>query len=292
VQGGLRAANETHTPDGVHLSPRLNASWFVTPRTTLRAAWGLYHQPQSLHELPVEDGISEFAPAQRSEHRVLAVDHLFGGGVQARLELYDKAMTSLRPRYENAFDSLLLFPELRADRVIIAPQSSNARGAELLVRTDAAARLSGWISYTLSEVTDRIDGIDVPRSWDQRHAATFSVNYRPGSVWNFNVAGTFHSGWPTTPVNAQLVDGRVVSARGSRGTVRLPSYHRADFRVSRSSGPLSLFVEVLNILDHTNVTRIDGFDFNVDLGSGTVTPVPRKESVLGMLPSFGVTWRF
>ena len=26
--------------------------------------------------------------------------------------------------------------------------------------------------------------------------------------------------------------------------------------------------------------------------SGVVTPLPRKESVLGLLPSFGVTWRF
>lgn len=292
VEAGLRAASETYTPDGVNVSPRLNASWMMTPRTSVRAAWGVFHQPQSLHELQVEDGVSEFSAAQQSEHRVVSVDHLFGRGVQARLDLYHKSMTHLRPRYENAFDTLLLFPELRADRITITPQSGEARGAELLVRTDAAARLSGWISYTLAKATDRIDGVDVPRSWDQRHAVSCSLNYRPGAVWNFNVAGTFHSGWPTTPVDAQLVGGRIVSSRGARGAARLPAYHRVDFRVSRSAGPLSLFVEVLNILNHSNVTRIDGFDFAVDAVSGAVTPLPRKESVLGMLPSFGVTWRF
>jgi hypothetical protein len=199
-------------------------------------------------------------------------------------------MTRLRPRYENVFDTLLIFPELRADRMRIAPDRGSARGAELLVRTDPAARWSGWISGTLARATDEIDGVEVPRSWDQRHAMTFSINHRR-SVWNVNVAGTYHSGWPTTPITARLVDGRVVSEPGPRGGARLPAYHRVDVRVSRSAGPLSLFLEVLNVLDHTNVTRIDGFDFNV-AADGAVTPLAREESVLGILPSFGVTWRF
>jgi hypothetical protein len=290
VEAGIRAASESYTPDGVNVGPRLSASWMLSPRTSVRAAWGLFHQPQSMHELQVEDGVSEFAPSQRAEHRVAGVEHLFGNRVQARLELYDKTLTRLRPRYENVFDTLLLFPELRADRLRIAPERGRARGAELLVRTDPEARWSGWISATLADVHDEIEGVAVPRSWDQREALTFSVNHRR-TLWNVNVAGTYHSGWPTTPVSARLVEGRIVSAPGPRGAVRLPAYHRVDVRVSRSSGPLSLFLEVLNVLDHTNVTRIDGFDFTI-APDGTVTPLARQESILGILPSFGVTWRF
>jgi hypothetical protein len=291
IEAGLRAASESYTPDGVNVSPRLNASWMVTPRTSVRAAWGLFHQPQALYELQVEDNVSAFEPAQRSEHRVVGVEHLFRGRVQARLELYDKQLTRLRPRYENVFDTLLLFPELRADRVRIAPERGFARGAELLVRSNPAAALSGWISYTLSEAEDEIEGMEVPRAWDQRHALTFSTNYRPGAAWNFNLAGTFHSGWPTTPVWGRLVDGRLVSRPGQPGAARLSPYHRLDVRVSRAAGPLSIFVEVLNVLDHTNVTRIDGFDFAIS-PNGSVTTRAREESVLGILPSFGVTWRF
>jgi TonB dependent receptor/TonB-dependent Receptor Plug Domain len=290
VEAGVRAASESHTPDGVNVSPRLNASWMVTPRTSVRAAWGLFHQPQALHELQVEDNVSHFEPAQRAEHRVVGIEHLFRGRVQARLELYDKQLTRLRPRYENVFDTLLLFPELRADRVRIAPDHGYARGAELLVRSDPSVPLSGWISYTLAKTVDEIDGVEVPRGWDQRHAVTFSTNWRR-AAWNFNLAGTFHSGWPTTPVSGRIVDGRLVSEPGQPGTARLSPYHRFDFRVSRSAGPLSIFVEVLNVLDHTNVTRIDGFDFAVS-PDGSVTTFAREESVLGILPSFGVTWRF
>jgi hypothetical protein len=50
------------------------------------------------------------------------------------------------------------------------PKRGHARGAELLVRWDAARPLSGWLSYPLAHVTDRLDGRDVPSDWDQRQA--------------------------------------------------------------------------------------------------------------------------
>lgn len=90
VEAGLRAGSESYTPDGVHVSPRLNAAWMLAPRTYVRAAWGLFHQPQAIYELQVEDGSTAYQPAQRSEHRVLGVEHSFGNGFDARLELYER----------------------------------------------------------------------------------------------------------------------------------------------------------------------------------------------------------
>jgi outer membrane cobalamin receptor len=291
VEAGLRAGAESYTPDGVHLSPRLNAAWAVTPSTSLRAAWGFFHQPQAIYELQVEDGVTGYQPAQRAEHRVLGVEHRFPRGIESRLELYDKQLTHLRPRYENLYDHLLLFPELRADRIRIAPERGQARGAELLVRTDAAAPLSGWISYTLARATDTIDGRDVPRSWDQRHAMTFSANYRRGANWNFNLAGTWHSGWPTTPLVARVEGNQLLTELGPRNSARLPDYERVDIRVSRTVGAFAFFVELFNVLAHENVTRVNTFEFTQS-ASGDVTAQPVTESVLGIVPSFGVTWRF
>src|SRR4051794_7993440 len=291
VEAGLRAGSESYTPDGVHVSPRLNGAWTLSPRTSVRAAWGVFHQPQAIHELQVEDGVTEYQPAQRAEHRVLGVEHSFRRGIEARLELYDKTLTHLRPRYGNLYDRLLLFPELRADRIRIAPESGHARGAELLVRSDAAQPLSGWISYTLARVTDHVDGRDVPRDWDQPHAMTFSVNYRRGATWNFNLAGTWHSGWPTTPLLARVEGTQIVTELGPRASTRLPDYQRLDFRASRTAGAFSFFVELFNVLGHDNVTRVNTFEFRQD-ANGAVTASPVTESVIGVLPSFGVTWRF
>ena len=195
----------------------------------------------------------------------------------------------------NLYDHLLVFPELRADRICIAPESGHARGAELLVRSDAAQPLSAWISYTLARVTDRVtDGVkgrDVPRDWDQRHALTFSVNYQRGPKWNFNLAGTWHSGWPTTPVLAHVEGTRIFTELGPRASARLPDYQRLDFRASRTAGAFSFFVELFNLLGHENVTRVNTFTFRQD-AAGDITAIPVTESVIGILPSFGVTWRF
>jgi hypothetical protein len=290
IEAGLRAGSESYTPDGVHLGPRLNIAWTPEPRTSVRAAWGVFHQPQEIQELQVEDGVTGYQPAQRSEHRVLGMEHSFAR-FDARLELYDKQLTHLRPRYLNLYDHLLLFPELRADRIRVAPENGRARGAELLVRSDAAKPLSAWISYTLARVTDTIEGREVPRDWDQRHAMTFSVNYRRGARWNFNLAGTWHSGWPTTPVLARVEDTQLRTELGPRNSTRLPEYQRLDFRASRTAGSFSFFVELFNLLGHANVTRVNTFEFQQS-ANGQVTAIPVTESVIGILPSFGVTWRF
>lgn len=287
---GLRVESETHTPDGAHLSPRVNVSWFAGGRTVLRAAWGRFQQPEAIYELPVEDGVTKFEAAEQSEHRVLGLEQRFGRAVSVRAELYGKSFSHLRPRFENLYDGLVIFPELHADRVRIAPERGSARGAEVLARYDGGGTMSGWISYGRARATDRLDGVDVPRAWDQRDSASFSVNCRR-ERWNFNVAGTWHTGWPTTPIVARLQNGRIVSELGQLNSERLPTYRRVDFRVSRSSGSLGLFLELFNVLDHKNAHRVESFTFDVQ-PDGEVRTTPNFQSIFGIVPSFGVTWRF
>ena len=71
-----------------------------------------------------------------------------------------------------------LFPEVEPDRVVVAPQGASLRGLEVSAAGQAGAALSWWASYTWSAQPDRIDGADVPRSWDQTHAGTAFLGYR------------------------------------------------------------------------------------------------------------------
>ena len=291
VEAGARFDTETHTPDGSHLNPRVNAVWGAGSRTTVRAAWGRFSQPQHIFELQVEDGVLDYLPAQVAEHFVLGVEQTFSRGISARAELYDKRFSDLRPRYENVFNRIVLFPELRYDRVRIAPEHARAHGGEVLFRSDPARPVSGWISYAYAVVTDHIDGGDVPRSWDQRNAVTFSVNYRRGDTWNFNLAGTLHSGWPTTPIDASVEDGVIHATAGEFNSERLPTYKRSDLRVFRNVptrwGRLSFFLELFNVFNQKNVARVDGFEV---ASSGELRA--RQEAPIGIVPSFGVTFQF
>ncbi len=295
VETGARWETESHTPDGGHFSPRINAAWMVSPATTVRAAWGHFYQPQGVYELQVEDGVTNFFPAQRAEHRVIGVDQQFGRALTARVELYDKVFTDPRPRFENLFDRIVVFPELRDDRTRVAPERSTARGAEVLLRHDSQGALSGWIHFTRATVTDEIGGRRVPRAWDQRNAATFCVNYKIGASWNFNVAATWHSGWPSTPLLVSATGAQLQSELGPLRSERLPAYRRVDVRASRrvatAGGTFTFFVDVFNALNQSNASSVNGFLVEQQ-SDGTFSTKRIEDPVVGVVPSFGISWQF
>jgi hypothetical protein len=120
--------------------------------------------------LQVEDGVTEFAPAQNASHSIASVEHRFGSDLSLRVEVFRKWTHSARPRYENLFDPLAILPELRPGRVRVSPDRAETRGLEVLL--DAERPVSWWVAYSLSSAEDMIGGEQVPRSWDQRHAAS------------------------------------------------------------------------------------------------------------------------
>jgi hypothetical protein len=291
VETGARWETESHTPDGGHFSPRVNAAWMVSPATTVRAAWGYFYQPQGVYELQVEDGVTNFFPAQRAEHRVIGVDQSLGPALTARVELYDKVFTNPRPRFENLYDRIVVFPELRDDRTRVAPERSTARGVEVLLRHDTQGALSGWIHFTHATVTDEIGGRRVPRAWDQRNAATFCVNYKLGTSWNFNAAATWHSGWPTTPLVVSGTGTQVQIELGPLRSERLPAYRRVDVRASRRVGAFTFFVDVFNALNQSNASNVNGFIVERQ-SDGSFSTKRIDDPVVGVVPSFGISWQF
>ena len=79
VEWGLRWDDQTYTDlsSDSQLSPRLNVLRSLGPNTELRFSWGRYHQSQGIHELQIEDGITNFWPAQRADHLIAGIRHLF-----------------------------------------------------------------------------------------------------------------------------------------------------------------------------------------------------------------------
>jgi len=298
IEAGLRADSQSYAPDATHVAPRINASFALGTHATLRASWGRFYQAQGINELQVEDGVTTFFPAERADHALLGAEYDFGHGYSARAEVYDKRFTQLRPRYENIFDRTVIYPELHADRVLIDASRGYARGGELLLRK-TGTRLSGWLSLGRASARDVLnDGsvtIEVPRAWDQRNTATFNVDYRLGAKWNFDMAGVYHTGWPTTPVIGFFQFSSFHTRLGAYNSERLSAYRRIDVRASHnietSHGGFSFFVELFNVLGFKNVTSVNGYVFTIH--NGTITSSRRvTEAALGVIPSFGVTYSF
>ena len=296
VQGGARIDTQTYdgSDDGEQWSPRLSVLYTVSPQTHLRASIGRFVQFQGINELQVEDGVDTFYPAQHANHAILSVDHAFASGLDLRVEAFRKDYRRINPRFENLFDPLVLLPEAEFDRVRIAPDSARATGLEMMLRLRPHGSWSGWLSYSWSRAEDRIDGADVPRSWDQRHAVNLGIVWSKGP-WNATLSNSFHSGWPTTVLEvsgAESGNPQLVLSRRNRAS--LSNYNTLDFRVTRtfalSHGALDVFVEVNNALSRENecCTHYDVTQ-NPD---GSLIYSRERDSWLPLVPSAGVLWRY
>jgi hypothetical protein len=285
-------------PESDAVSPRLNLVYAVGAHE-MRAAWGVMHQPQAVNELQVEDDVTQFSGPERVAQATLGYTRHFARGVSARIDVYDKDYDDLRPRYENALDSIQLIPEGAVDRIRIDAPRARARGVEVTVRREAERGPSGWLSYAYARAEDFEDGGWVPRSWEQLQTISFGGSWT-GAVWNFSLAGLVHSGTPTTGlgiVSTPLPGGgyAVQGVVGPRNAEYLGSYARVDARINReftlADSKVSLYLEITNLLNRDNECCIEDYDL---VRRGDQPPLLRLESgyYLPLLPSFGFQWEF
>ena len=267
--------------------------WRLTPATRLRIGWGRYYQAQGINELQVADGDTEYQRAQLATHRILSVEQDLTPSLTLRAELYRKDYDRPFARHENLLNSVFVLPELKPDRILIAPDSAKAEGAEVSLQYNAG-NISGWLSYTHSRVLDHVDGEWLHRSWDQRNYAGGGLNWRKG-LWEATVAATWHSGWPTTDVELLTLVPYPLATAEKRNAANLADYARLDLRIARrfefeSAGELTAFLEVSNLTQRNNDCCMEYQLESDSLGNVNLDVQPHGS--LPMVPSLGVLWKF
>ncbi len=258
----------------------------------------MFHQPQGIQDLQIQDGLTRFHGAERAEHLNLGLTHRFGESFELRADIYEKRYEDLRPRYENVLDVHEFGGESNFDRIRIEPETARARGLELTLRQRPMEGLDWWINYTWSKVEDEISGLQVRRSWDQRHALTGNLTWE-GARWSASAVARYHSGWPRTP----LLVGPILDDAGfivgidtdisQRNTQDFDDYFRVDVRVSRTvpmdRGEFKFFVEVFNVLNAENQCCVEKHQLSIGPG---VSASPSITSYFPFFPSFGFSWTF
>lgn len=297
VQGGLRVDTQTYdgSDDSEQWSPRLSLLYQATAPTRLRLSWGRFFQSQGINELQVEDGVDRFYPAQYANHLIASVEHSFGAAFDLRVEAYHKRYPRVNPHFANALDPLVLFPEAQFDRVRIDPQSSRADGIEFSLNWHSGDAWNGWFSYTLSRARDRIDGRDVDRAWDQRHALNIGVEWQKGP-WAATLADIYHTGWPTTQllVTPGTAGGATPITFGPRHADRYADFNSLDLRITRTfalpRGQLDVYFEASNLAWRHNPCCTEYTATRNAAGSLTLTR--QEDSWLPLIPSLGMLWRY
>ncbi|MCH9030295.1 MAG: TonB-dependent receptor [Bacteroidetes bacterium] len=177
AEGGLRYDHISYTSDG-DISPRLNLLYRLGTKSTLRLGWGRFFQSQGINELDVEYGSQIFYPAQLAERRVVGFEHLFQNGIDLRIEAYHIKLSRSRPRYDILSSvALIFFPELGETSILLIPKGGVSKGIEFYLKRDIGNKFSWWGSYGLSWAEEKIDGVNVPKDFDQRHTIYIDTNY-------------------------------------------------------------------------------------------------------------------
>lgn len=290
---GLRWDSESLAPqDGAHTSPRAVLMWRPRDDTRLRLSWGRYFQAQGINELHVSDGEQNYSPSQRATQLVASIERDLSPNLKLRAEAYRKQYQNPLPRYELLMNTLIVLPELKPDRIRIAPDSAEAQGAELSLNYDAGA-FSGWLSFSASQVYDRVDGERFRRRWDQHDYLSGGLSWR-GASWDASMAATWHTGWRTTRLELATLDPFPLVTVGKRNALKLSDFASIDLRVARridlgSAGELTAFLEVNNLTQQRNQCCVE---YQIENEFDPAVLDVQVQQSLPLIPSVGFLWKF
>ncbi len=291
---GLRWDRDTLPErDSSQWSPRAVLMWQPREDTRVRLGWGRYYQAHAINELQVPDGESEYQRAQRATHNVASIEHDLTTALTLRAEFYRKDYEHPFSRHENLLNTVVVLPELKPDRILIAPDSARAEGAELSMRYESGA-FTGWVAYTHSRVVDRVDGEWLHRSWDQRNYTSGGLSWR-GDAWEASLAAVWHRGWPTTAVELATLEPFPLVEVDKRNAENVSNYARVDLRIARrfelgAAGELTAFLEVSNVTKRNNECCVEYQLEDEEVDDVFLDVEPRGS--LPLVPSLGVLWKF
>ena len=283
------------------ISPRIALAVKPVENLTLRAAWGLYHQPIDLMTIPVETFVTDVGRAGQAIHYILGAEYASGKNFIVRAEGYYKVLTNLAGQIQDFG---------RQTQIIPPADSGHAKGFDLFSAYALSDRLTGSLGYAFSITKASEDdlmydrplfGEEFYRDFDQRHTITLNGSYQIGLRWHLNLSWRFHTGNPTTPLEHTLVRNSNGHADCERGfgeynTDRLPPYHSLDLRLTKTSEykswTLNWYVQLLNLYNRSNVHERTFSEIHDEVTGELIGCEVSDEPLFPILPTLGVSATF
>ena len=228
INGGVRFSYWDFNKEFL-VSPRINVGFVPdkAPRWSFRFATGLYYQSPFYKEFrqPLEDEngnsiikLNDGIKSQRSFQFILGSDYTFRAfsrPFKLSAEAYYKLLGNLIP-YE--IDNL---------KVVYSGENStkgSTMGLDMKLYGQFVEGSDSWISFSLMNTRENLNGVTVPRPTDRRYSfALYFTDYFPKfPKLKFSLRGIFSDGLPVT------------APRSSRdkGYFRAPAYKRVDIGLS------------------------------------------------------------
>ncbi|MBQ8673374.1 MAG: TonB-dependent receptor [Bacteroides sp.] len=152
-------------------------------------------------------------------------------------------------------------------------------------------RLTGWLSYTLSKVRNRINGQSYRPVYDRPHNLKLFLNYALGKHWNFSSTFSYVSGMNLTiPVGKYFSENTVFYIYTDRNGYRAPAFHQLDLSANyRFRKRHSVTLSIINAYHRKNIFSIyAGRDGEQSVSNARIY----KMYLYGIIPSisYSFTW--
>lgn len=278
--------------EGLKFEPRVSASYLPFSNLTLRAAWGIYQQEISTLSSESEV-ISLFEPwiitpdylkPSNSIHYSTGIDYYPFSLWNLQIEGYVKNMSNLP----------ILNPDKKrnSDPDFVSGKGESY-GLEVLNRLSLSP-LNITASYSLSWSYLTVNNWTYYPKYDARHTANLIIDLNLNGGWSAAVTWIFSSGLPFTPFigfydklffddfhssNFIFNAYSPYAILGDRNLLRMPTYHRMDFTLSKSFTfsfmKIGIDFSIINVYNRKNI-----FYYNFKTGE--------RVNMLPILPTFSI----
>ena len=274
------------------IGPRIALALQPTQNLVLRGAWGIYHQPIHLMELPVEDGVETVGRAEQATHYIFGVEYSPTNSFLVRAEGYYNTFSHLAGRLREFG---------RQSHVFVSPESGNAKGIDVFMTHAVSHHLTWTVGYAYAIAKEQVEGKTIFRQYDRRHSFALSSNYQLSPMWHVYLSWRFHTGEPNTPLfhtEVQLPTGDIACERrfGDTRSERLPVYHSLDFRITKRSPykrwEMTWYFQILNLYNHTNVDHYAFSEIQNEKTGAIIGCDIEEEPLFPIVPTLGITVTF
>lgn len=224
---GLRLSHWSWNGETI-LSPRLSLGLLPagSDHWTLRAATGLYYQApfyKELRDTTLRSGIATVKlnreiRSQRSLHFVLGADYTF--------RVADRPFRFTAEAYYKALSRLIPYSAEGVRVVYLGRNAAKgyATGVDLKVYGEFVPGTDSWLTFSLMQTREKLDGVWLPRPTDQRYnCSLFLTDYFPGTDrWAFTLKAAVAGGLPFGPSHSSRLEHKF----------RAPAYKRVDLGCS------------------------------------------------------------
>ena len=247
-----------------YFSPRVGASYNITPITSINAAYGIYYQTPEYIWLSA-DIRNKNLNSIRCEQYVFGIDHYFASDLKASVEVYHKNYKDYPvwldiPTYILIDGGTEFGPNIVGQAVSAGNGYTRGFDISLQKKLSGNSGLYGTVNYSfINSGFTALAGNEKPGAFDPGNQFTLIAGYQFKNGWLIGAKFKYSGGRPYTPLNyeASAEVNRAVFATDNFNSSRYPYYMRVDLRVDKKfdfkSASLVGYIELQNLFDRENI---------------------------------------